>query len=128
MPALRILIVEDDLTLRRAYRAALTGAGYQGDEAADGFQAMQSLDASRPDLIVLDLSLPIISGYELRREIASRAHTRDIPIVVVTGTTEPLDELDPVACVLRKPGLMEDVVHAVNECLALRRGSSAGRA
>jgi CheY-like chemotaxis protein len=125
MPALRVLIVEDDLTLRRAYRTALHLAGYDVDEAADGFQAMQALEARAPDLILLDLGLPIISGYELRTEIAAHAHTRDIPIVVVTGAVGPLDDLDPVACILRKPVSVDDIVEAVTECLASRGGSTA---
>lgn len=122
MPTLRILIVDDDLTLRRAYGTGLALAGYDVDAVPDGFRAMQALDARRPDLIVLDLGLPIVSGYELRHEIAAHAQTHDIPIVVITGAVGSLDDLD-VACMLRKPASVEDVVDAVNECLAARGGS-----
>ena len=67
------------------YRTALRVAGYLVQEAADGFEALRSLDADPPDLVVLDLPLPRLDGYAVRQELKSQAHTRHIPIVVVTG-------------------------------------------
>jgi DNA-binding response OmpR family regulator len=111
-----ILIVEDDHGLRRMFRTALSIAGYAADEAADGAAALHRIHHNPPDLIVLDLSLPTVSGVIVYQEIAAHAHTRHIPVVIVTGSTENLDYLG-VPCVLRKPVDPEKLVTAVRECL-----------
>ena len=111
-----ILVVEDDVPLRQLYRTALRMAGFYVTEAGDGWEALRALDADPPDLVVLDLGLPRVSGYAVRAELAAQTHTRHIPIVVVTGT-EPQGGLD-VPCLLRKPVEPDDLVAAVNKCLA----------
>jgi DNA-binding response OmpR family regulator len=112
-----ILIVEDNEELRRMYAAALSVAGFDARQAADGLEALRYLEGNDPpDLIVLDLTLPHVSGYVVREEIAAHAQTRDIPIVIVTGSSSPLDKLD-VACVLRKPVAPDQLVWTVRSCL-----------
>jgi two-component system KDP operon response regulator KdpE len=64
-----VLLVEDDGELRRMFRTALSFAGYRVVEAGDGLVALQVLDATSPDLIVLDLGLPDIDGLEVIRHI-----------------------------------------------------------
>lgn len=111
-----ILVVEDDVDLRAMYRTALRVAGFFVIEAGDGLQALRALDADPPDLVVLDLGLPTVSGYAVSAELAAQSHTRRIPVVVVTGT-EPQGVLD-VDCLLRKPVDPEILVAAVSKCLA----------
>ena len=112
-----VLIVEDDQALRRMYRAALGLAGFDVVEADDGLAALHFLDHRRPDLVVLDLMLPTMSGLVVQQEIAAHAHTREIPIVIVTGSDLSLDRVD-VPCVLRKPVSPDALVDAVRSCLA----------
>jgi DNA-binding response OmpR family regulator len=112
-----ILVVEDDAGLRRLYRTALTLAGFDVDEAADGLDALRRLDHRRPDLVVLDIGLPALSGIAVLQEITAHAYTRQIAVVVVTGTAMSLDHLD-VACVLRKPVEPEELVRTVRHCLS----------
>jgi DNA-binding response OmpR family regulator len=112
-----ILVVEDDESLRRFYRANLALAGYNVREAGDGLEALRWIDSEPPDLVLLDLTLPFISGDTVRQEIAAHAHTRKIPIVIVTGSTAALDDLN-VACVLRKPVVTERLLEVVRICLA----------
>lgn len=112
-----VLVVEDDDDLRSIFRSALALAGFAVQEAADGFDALRRLDSNPPDLVVLDLSLPIISGYIVQQEIAANAHTRRIPIVIVTGSNDDLSHLD-VACVLRKPVHSTELIRTVRRCLA----------
>lgn len=112
-----ILIVEDDDALRRFYRTSLSLAGYATRDVGDGLDALRWLDGDPPDLVLLDLSLPFVSGHTVQQEIAAHAHTRHIPIVVVTGSAEPLDHLE-VACVLRKPVTPDRLVEVVRNCLA----------
>jgi DNA-binding response OmpR family regulator len=114
---LRILIVEDDEQLRQLYRTTLSLAGFDVRQAGDGLQALREIDRDPPHLIVLDLGLPNVSGFGVQQEIAAHAHTRDIPVVVVTGSMLDLTNLD-VPCVLRKPVAPDDLVAAVRRCVA----------
>ena len=112
-----ILIVEDDADLRRMFRTALTLAGYDVDEAADGVEALRRLEVRRPDLVLLDIGLPTLSGVAVQQEIAANAYTRQIPVVVVTGLAMNLAHLD-VKCILRKPVEPKELVNTVRSCLA----------
>ena len=99
------------------FRQALNFAGYDVREAGDGTTALQEIDRRPPDLVVLDLILPTLDGFAVHAELAARAHTRHIPVVVVTGwTRDDLDRLN-VPCVLRKPVSPEELVAAVRKCL-----------
>ena len=111
-----VLIVEDDDDLRRLFRTALAIAGYSVEEASDGAAALYRIHHNPPDLVILDLSLPTVSGLIVHQEIAAHAHTRHIPVVVVTGSTMNLDHLD-VPCVLRKPVDPETLITTVRNCL-----------
>jgi DNA-binding response OmpR family regulator len=121
-----VLIVEDDIDLRRMFRSALSLAGYRVLEAGDGLHALRLLDSHHPDLVVLDLGLPLISGLVVREELAAHAHTRDIPVVIVTGSISAAHEKLDVACVLRKPVSPDELVATVKSCMA--SGSSFGGA
>ena len=98
----RILVVEDDPQLAQAYCAALAMNGFAVMRAADGFTALRVVEEYRPDVVVLDLMLPQIDGWQVLREFTSRSATKDIPVVVVTGADVPTDLPDAKA-VLRKP-------------------------
>jgi DNA-binding response OmpR family regulator len=111
-----VLIVEDDPTLRRLYRVALSVEGFAVVTAEDGFDALRSIDAGRPDAVVLDLGLPRLDGRDVARELTSNAATQHIPIVVVTGETTDLNEAD-FDCVLRKPVTSDQLIDAIWKCL-----------
>jgi CheY-like chemotaxis protein len=116
LPRQTVLIVEDDTALRRLYRDALSIAGFDVREARSGFEALRTLDSHPPDIVVLDLMLPGVDGFMVRDELAAHAHTRSIPLVVVTGSAQNLDDLE-VTCLLRKPVSPEELVNVVRKCL-----------
>lgn len=118
----RVLIVEDDSDLRLVYRVALVFAGFDVLEAADGLDALQQIDRHPLDAVILDLGLPAIDGRAVRGELAAQAHTRHIPVIVVTGRPGDHSDLD-VPCVLTKPVAPDRLVAEVRRCLALRRGT-----
>lgn len=98
-------------------------AGFTVEEAADGAAALYRIHHHHPpDLIVLDLSLPTVSGLIVHQEIAAHAHTRQIPVVIVTGSSMDLKHLE-VPCVLRKPIDPERLVSAVRDCLRQQSGT-----
>jgi two-component system response regulator MprA len=110
-----ILIVEDDTDLRRLYRTSLAIAGYTVRESPDAVDALRQIDADPPALVVLDLGLPTLSGVVVKQEIAAQDLTRDIPILVVTGSDQMVSD---VACMLRKPVSPDRLVAEVRRCLA----------
>ncbi len=88
--ALRILVVDDEPTIRRFLRASLTGHGYEMIEATTGQEALSEVVASRPDLIVLDLGLPDMDGVEVTRRL--REWTR-IPIIILSVREHETDKV-----------------------------------
>ena len=118
-----VLIVEDDVDARRMLRATLSVAGYRVLEAGDGLDALRLLDTNRPDLVVLDLGLPLIDGLVVRQELAAHVHTRDIPVVIVTGSTSAAEDDLGVACLLRKPVSPDALLTAVQSCMASGPGA-----
>jgi two-component system phosphate regulon response regulator PhoB len=117
LPPKRILIVEDDTDLRRFFRTALSMAGYEVEEAGDGIDALHLIENRPPDLVVLDLILRVLDGVSVQQELAAQAVTRNIPIVIVTGSAIDTGALD-VACVLRKPVMPDELIYTVRRCLA----------
>ena len=114
-----ILVVEDDPALLSFYKSALLIEGFAVITASDGVEALHRIETRAPDLIVLDLGLPRLSGHDLRREISAHAHTRHIPVVVATGQHD-VDAGD-FDCVLRKPVDAAALVAAVEECFRQSR-------
>ena len=81
----RILVVEDHEDNRRILRDLLGAAGYEMIEAHDGAQALEKVAASKPDLILMDIQLPGIDGYEVTRRIKADPVLSAIPIIAVTS-------------------------------------------
>jgi len=115
--------VEDDAAVRRMYRTALSFAGYDVIEAHDGPTALHVLEQRPADLVILDLILPTLSGLAVQQEIAAHASTRDIPIVIITGSDLRLDDVD-VPYILRKPVSPDLLVTTVRNCLAAGASSN----
>jgi two-component system, cell cycle response regulator DivK len=88
----RILVVEDQEDNRRILRDLLTSVGFQLFEAEDGEQGVASAETHRPDLILMDIQMPNLDGYEATRRIKANPQLREIPIIVVTSYALSGDE------------------------------------
>ena len=86
----RILVVEDDAHTRKLMCAVLSQHGYDPLSACDGIEALEMLDSHHVDLIVLDLMMPRMDGYELTEQL--RRGGSDIPILMVTAKEKPVDK------------------------------------
>jgi GAF domain-containing protein/DNA-binding response OmpR family regulator len=81
----RALLVDDDDVIRRGVRAALEPMGWEVTEAENGEVAVEALTAARPDLIILDLMMPKMDGFEFLEKLRGRSDWQDIPVVVITA-------------------------------------------
>ena len=88
----RILVVEDQEDLRVVLRVLLTGSGYEMLEAADGRDGVAKALAELPDLILMDIQLPILDGYEAIRQIKADPNLKSTPIIAVSSYAMKGDE------------------------------------
>ena len=88
----RILVVEDQEDLRAILRFTLEGAGYEVIEAVDGGEGVAKALAERPDLILMDIQMPVLDGYEATRRIKALAGMAATPIVAVSSFAMKGDE------------------------------------
>jgi len=88
----RILIVEDQEDLRGVLRDLLSGSGYLIVEAADGQDGVTKAKSERPDLILMDIQLPVVDGYEATRQIKADPSLAKTPIIAVSSFAMKGDE------------------------------------
>src|SRR6266850_4407082 len=81
----RILVVEDELEIRELYTILLEAAGFQVQTAEHALSAVCAMVVQKPDLILVDIRMPIVDGFSFVSEIRAHRDTRDIPIIAVTG-------------------------------------------
>jgi two-component system, OmpR family, KDP operon response regulator KdpE len=120
---MRVLLVDDDATLRRTLGIALRAAGHEALLVADGRSALQALREDKPDVVVLDLGLPDVSGVDVLRELRGWSTT---PVVVLSAraeSTEKVQALDLGADdYVTKPFGMDELLARVRA--AARRAGS----
>jgi DNA-binding response OmpR family regulator len=87
--SLRVLFVEDDRPTRDGYTAYLTSQGHEVLPAANGAEALRLAVLLSPDIVVLDLGLPDIDGWEVARQLKAGERTKALPIIALTGADLP---------------------------------------
>lgn len=122
---LKVLLVEDDRAGRQMYAEWLALAGFQVKQAHNGLQALEEALDSPPDIVVTDLNIPGIDGFELTRRLKTHPRTQDVPVVAVTGYAA--FAADPARArragcdvVLEKPCSMDDLEVAIRTLIATR--------
>jgi CheY-like chemotaxis protein len=91
MAAFSILVVDDTYPMARALSFLLTRAGYQCRIAGDGVEALEKIEEEKPDLILLDIQMPRMDGFETCRRVREREENRNIHIIVVTAMGQDED-------------------------------------
>ena len=89
----RILLVEDEKNIILGVRTCLDAVGYEVEVAENGEEAMELIEQGHPDLILLDLMLPKVNGYEVLESLKTDPGTGSIPVVVLTAKAEEEDRL-----------------------------------
>jgi two-component system cell cycle response regulator DivK len=117
----RILVIEDTENNRLILNHLLTHAGFEVMEAVDGEKGVAMAAEQRPDLILMDIQLPIVDGYEATRRIKSNPGLRQIPIIAVTSYALSGDEAKARAAgcdgYIAKPFSPRDILAKVRELL-----------
>lgn len=116
LPRQKVLIVEDNADVRRLYAIGLNQHGFEVKLAANGAEALDRIESEKPDLILLDLMMPIMDGWELIQKVNPTDQCAYIPVVVVTGVSERGDRAHP--CIvgwLSKPATIEEVVRSIHQ-------------
>ena len=113
-----VLVVDDEPDQREIYLAVLRHAGYEVLEAADAAAGIELARTSAPDLILLDIALPQVDGWEAARQLKSDPATALIPICAISARVLPLDERGRVThagfeCYLLKPIEPREVLREV---------------
>ncbi len=90
MASARILVVDDEPQIRRVLRTALVAGGYMVQDARSGEEALDKLREERPDLAIIDINLPGMSGFEVCREIRE---TSDVPIIILSVRNSEKDKV-----------------------------------
>lgn len=85
----RVLVVDDQPDCAEVVSVLLTIMGYECQSAGSGTEALEQADQFMPDVVLLDLGLPDVSGYEVARELRRRAGRRPLHIAAVTGSSHP---------------------------------------
>lgn len=119
-----ILVIEDDEFFQNFLELVLSGEGHEIRIAADGDIGLEQASASPPDLILCDMSMPKMTGFEVIREMKKRDAVKDIPVIALSAhdTAEDHDEAFSAgaAAYETKPVEMDRLITVVNEVLAGR--------
>ncbi|HET8569468.1 MAG TPA: response regulator [Candidatus Limnocylindria bacterium] len=110
----RVLVVDDDRGIREFVSTVLTDEGYRVDEAVDGRDALAAAERDRPDLILLDMRMPVMDGWEFARTYRERPGPH-APIVIVTAALDVAKDAREIGAdgFLAKPFQLDDLLHLV---------------
>ena len=89
----RILLVEDNQDSREGLARRLQRRGYEVVQACDGQQGLALARSARPDLVLMDMNLPLIDGWEATRQLKAAAETRELPIIALTAHSLSSDRI-----------------------------------
>ena len=121
----KLLIVEDNTDARELMAIVLQRSGFEIVEAANGLEALERTLDNRPDLIIMDIGLPKMTGDQVTARIKADPSTADIPVIVNTAFNDGAYIQRAIAAgaaeVLRKPTELKVLIHVVRRHLALRQ-------
>ncbi len=116
-----VLLVEDDPDTREMYAMFLGSFGYRVVQADNGVAALNASRFECPDIVITDLAMPVMDGFELTRKLRAQPATQSVPIIAVTGhgvpATPRLAHEAGCCCLFTKPFLPDSLLHAVRSML-----------
>ncbi len=118
----KILIIEDEATLQKALQEVLTAEGYNTLSALDGLRGLEMAREENPELILLDIILPKMDGFEVLGALKSEEKTKSIPVIILTNLSDVSDiqkalDLGATTYLVKADFSLEDVIKKVKETL-----------
>ncbi len=107
----KILVIDDEVDVLEVLRLVLARSGYQVSASSSGIEGLAHAQSERPDLVLLDIMMQRMDGWEVLRALKSDEATRDIPVVILSARVEPKDKIR---------GLQEGAVDYVTKPFAVR--------
>jgi two-component system alkaline phosphatase synthesis response regulator PhoP/two-component system response regulator VicR len=127
----RILAVDDEPNIVRLIQVNLERQGYQVETANNGRQALEKVRANRPDLLVSDVMMPEMDGFELLKNVRADASLSDLPIIMLTAKGADKDIMEGYTrgadMYLTKPFNPQELLQFVKRLLSYNNGSGDGR-
>jgi CheY-like chemotaxis protein len=116
----RVLVVDDDPWTRTVLAALLSGEGFEVLEAKTGEEGLDLSQRQQPDVVLLDLALPTLSGLDVLRQLRSAPATHDLPVVVVSAYSDMLGQEDArqASGMLSKPFDYDEIIGTVGRLTA----------
>ena len=90
--AKKILVADDSLTIQKVIRLALSGDGYEIQTVSDGKEALEQASLFRPDIFIIDVSLPVFDAYQVREQLLNKPDLKNIPVILMSSAFEKVDE------------------------------------
>jgi CheY-like chemotaxis protein len=113
-----ILVADDEFDIVFTIQALLEADGHRVVSCHDGREALAGIDVHKPDLVILDVMMPVVSGFEVLRTLRGAPRTAETPVILMSAAKPaPKEELPGCQRFLRKPFTLEALMEAVNECL-----------
>jgi diguanylate cyclase (GGDEF)-like protein len=123
--AQRILVVEDDPNIRQVIKLQLEGAGYEVGAVEDGLKALDEVSRNVPDLILLDIMMPKMDGYEVCRRLKANFETSRVPVIMLTAKSTPIEKVEGFECgandYVTKPYVAKELLARVKAVLQWSR-------
>lgn len=121
----KVLFIEDESTLQKTFGEILKQEGHEMISALDGEIGLRLAKAKKPDLILLDLILPKVHGFEVLKKLKADIETKDIPVIVLTnleglGDVDKALELGAVTYLVKAQYSLEEVVEKIKKALENR--------
>jgi DNA-binding response OmpR family regulator len=127
----RVMLVDDDAAVRSAVSGALAGEGYDVDCLGDAEEALRQALAAPPSLVLLDVSMPRLDGWELCEILRRQSHTREVPVLFITGRTDVRDRITAMQVggtdFISKPFHAKDLRAKVRALVGRDTGGAIGR-
>ena len=127
----RVLLVDDDPSVRAAVSSALAGEGYDVDCIGDAEEALRQALAEPPSVVLLDVTMPRLDGWELCEILRRQSQTRDVPVLFLTGRTDVRDRITAMQVggsdFISKPFHARDLRAKVRALVGRETGGAIGR-
>lgn len=129
MAMTKLLLADDSITIQKVVELVLAEEGFEIKATSNGEEALEALASFNPDIVLADIEMPKMNGYQLCEKIKAGADTRNIPVLLLAGAFEPIDEelasSVGAAGYVIKPFESQDLLEKLNATLAARPAAEA---